>query len=84
MVEELHRYPPSRGLVLRHIGEQLERAATLVADCYAPPVPGVKKAATKRTHEAITPVARKPGARVTEVTLTRADGQLVRFTRTDN
>jgi len=31
-VEELHKYPKSRGLVLRHIGEQLEKATELVVD----------------------------------------------------
>lgn len=31
-VEELHKYPKSRGLVLRHIGRQLEKAAELVVD----------------------------------------------------
>lgn len=30
-VTELHKYPASRGRVLRHIGEQLERVAELVA-----------------------------------------------------
>jgi hypothetical protein len=31
-VEELHKYPKSRGLVLWHIGKQLEKAAELVVD----------------------------------------------------
>lgn len=30
-VEEMHRYPQSRGRVLRHIGEQLEKAVELLA-----------------------------------------------------
>jgi len=31
-VQELHKFPNSRGLVLRHIGKQLEKAAELVVD----------------------------------------------------
>jgi hypothetical protein len=31
-VQELHWYPPSRGRVLRHIGEDLEGAAELLVD----------------------------------------------------
>jgi hypothetical protein len=30
VTEELHKYPASRGRVLRHMGEQLEKAAELV------------------------------------------------------
>ena len=32
VVEELHKYPASRGQVLRHIGTQMEKAAELVVD----------------------------------------------------
>jgi hypothetical protein len=32
IVTELHKFPMSRGRVLRHIGEQIERAAELVVD----------------------------------------------------
>lgn len=31
-IEELHKYPASRGRVLRHIGEQLEKVAELVVE----------------------------------------------------
>jgi hypothetical protein len=31
---ELHAYPASRGLVLRHVGEDLERAIELLAEKY--------------------------------------------------
>ena len=32
VVEELHVYPKSRGRVLRHVGQDLERAAELIAE----------------------------------------------------
>ena len=32
VVEELHKYPHSRGRVLRHLGEHLEKAAELLVD----------------------------------------------------
>jgi hypothetical protein len=34
VTQEIHKYPASRGRVLRHIGEQLERAAELVVSHY--------------------------------------------------
>ena len=30
IVEEMHKYPASRGRVLRHIGKQLERVAEII------------------------------------------------------
>jgi len=34
VVEELHKYPHSRGQVLRHLGEQIERAAELIVSAH--------------------------------------------------
>ena len=42
-VDEHHWYPKSRGRVLRHIGEDLERAAELVADHHVEGILDFKK-----------------------------------------
>ena len=34
VVQELHKYPHSRGQVLRHLGEQLERATELLVSTH--------------------------------------------------
>jgi hypothetical protein len=42
MVTELHKFPMSRGRVLRHIGEQIERVAELVVDKHLPEIMAFK------------------------------------------
>jgi hypothetical protein len=42
-VQALHWYPKSRGRVLRHIGEDLERAAELVAQAHFPAIIAFKR-----------------------------------------
>ena len=38
LVTELHKFPISRGRVLRHIGEQIERVAQLIVDKHLPAI----------------------------------------------
>jgi hypothetical protein len=42
-IEEMHKYPISRGLVLRHIGRQLEKTAELVVDKHLDEIREFKK-----------------------------------------
>lgn len=43
VVDELHWYPKSRGRVLRHIGEELEKAAELIAQAHLVEILALKK-----------------------------------------
>ena len=54
-VEELHKFPKSRGRVLRHIGEDLERAAELIAEHHLDDI-----LAFKREREAAGRLAKRP------------------------
>jgi hypothetical protein len=38
LVTELHKFPMSRGRVLRHIGQQIERVAELLVDKHLPEI----------------------------------------------
>ena len=43
LVTELHKFPMSRGRVLRHIGEDIERAAELIVDKHLEDITAFKK-----------------------------------------
>jgi hypothetical protein len=42
LVTELHKFPISRGRVLRHVGEQIERIAELLVDKHLPEIMAFK------------------------------------------
>jgi len=62
-VTELHVYPASRGNVLRHIGEDLERAAELLAEAYVKKAPQPRKGSDVRARPRIVSVRRR-GSRI--------------------